>query len=89
MARVFKIHFACQGPVTLPGELICGLTLIETCVVSIVELLIEEKSNQQVKFKFVIYHVEAHVYKHCFFVSPWFILFCIICGMCKMAKQIN
>ena len=44
------------------------LTLIETCLVSIVALLIEEKSNKQVKFKFVIYHVEAHVYKHCFFV---------------------
>ena len=24
-----------------------------------------------------------------FFVSPCLILFCIICGMCKMAKQIN
>ena len=30
---------------------------------------------------------EAHVYKHCFFVSPCLILFCIICGICKWQNK--
>ena len=38
----------------------------------------------------LLFIMGRHMYiSTAFFVSPCHILFCIICGMCKLAKQIN